>query len=157
MAWHGRPLSCTELYCTAPMLSLGTERAVLSFLWIGSCFGSLIVWSFDSPWHSSNQKPMLSILTVNHSWRLLLGINPQECVLQVACYLSLITYTVWQVIIVGANFLGTSKKALKINFRDFKFRDSNQSRGVVLLHKRWCNRYTRSRSHSPSSLLLSHT
>ena len=28
------------------------------------------------------------------------------------------------------------RKALKINFRGFKFRDSNQSRGVALLHKR---------------------
>ena len=39
----------------------------------------------------------------------------------------------------GVNFHGKSEKALKINFRDFKFRDifdSNQSRGVALLHKR---------------------
>ena len=34
------------------------------------------------------------------------------------------------------NFRGKSEKALKINFRGFKFRDSNQSKGVVLLHKR---------------------
>ena len=36
----------------------------------------------------------------------------------------------------GSNFHGKSEKALKINFRGFKFRDSNQSRGVALLHKR---------------------
>ena len=36
----------------------------------------------------------------------------------------------------GANFSGMSEKALKINFRGFKFHDSNQSRGVALLHKR---------------------
>ena len=52
----------------------------------------------------------------------------------------------------GSNFNGKSEKALKINFRGFKFRDNNQSRGVALLHKRLCNRYMRSRS----SLLLSH-
>ena len=33
----------------------------------------------------------------------------------------------------GANFHGKSEKAL--NFCGFKFRDSNQSRGVALLHK----------------------
>ena len=44
--------------------------------------------------------------------------------------------TVWRVIFVGANFHGKSEKALKINFRGFKFRDSNQSRGVAQLHKR---------------------
>ena len=44
-------------------------------------------------------------------------------------------YTVWRVIFVGSNFRGKSEKALKINFHDFKFRDSNQSRGVALLHK----------------------
>ena len=44
--------------------------------------------------------------------------------------------TVWRVIFMGSNFRGKSKKALKINFRGFKFRDSNQSRGVALLHKR---------------------
>ena len=42
---------------------------------------------------------------------------------------------VWRVIFMGANFSGKSEKALKINFRGFKFRDSNQSRGVAL-HKR---------------------
>ena len=36
----------------------------------------------------------------------------------------------------GSNFRGKSEKSLKINFRDFKFHDSNQSRGVALLHKR---------------------
>ena len=36
----------------------------------------------------------------------------------------------------AANFRGKSEKALKINFRGFKFCDSNQSRGVALLHKR---------------------
>ena len=36
----------------------------------------------------------------------------------------------------GSNFRGESEKAIKINFPDFKFRDSNQSRGVALLHKR---------------------
>ena len=45
-------------------------------------------------------------------------------------------YTIWRVIIVGSNFRGKSEKALKINFRGFKFHDSNQSRGVALLHKR---------------------
>ena len=35
----------------------------------------------------------------------------------------------------GANFRVKSEKALKINFRGFKFRDSNPSRGVALLHK----------------------
>ena len=44
--------------------------------------------------------------------------------------------TVWRVIFVDANFRGKSEKALKINFRGFKFRDSNQSRGVALRHKR---------------------
>ena len=39
-------------------------------------------------------------------------------------------YTVWRVIFVGSNFCGKSEKALKINFRGFKFRDSNQSRGI---------------------------
>ena len=33
----------------------------------------------------------------------------------------------------AGNFHGKSEKALKINFRGFKFRDSNQSRGVALL------------------------
>ena len=46
------------------------------------------------------------------------------------------TNTVWRVIFVGSNFRGKSEKALKINFYDFKFRDSNQSRGVALRHKR---------------------
>ena len=41
MVWHGRLLTSTELYSTVPMLSLGTGGAVLSILWIGSCFGSL--------------------------------------------------------------------------------------------------------------------
>ena len=41
----------------------------------------------------------------------------------------------------AGNFHGKSEKALKINFHAFKFRDSNQSRGVAL-YKRWCNRYT---------------
>ena len=36
----------------------------------------------------------------------------------------------------AGNFRGKSEKALKINFRGFKFRDSKQSRGVALLHKR---------------------
>ena len=44
--------------------------------------------------------------------------------------------TVWRVIFVGSNYRGKSEKALKINFRGFKFRDSNQSRGMALLHKR---------------------
>ena len=44
--------------------------------------------------------------------------------------------TVWRVIFVGSNFRGKSEKALKINFCGFNFRDSNQSRGVALLHKR---------------------
>ena len=43
-------------------------------------------------------------------------------------------YTVWGVIFMGTNFRGKSEKALKINFRGFKFHDSNQSRGVALLH-----------------------
>ena len=34
----------------------------------------------------------------------------------------------------GANFCGKSEKTLKISFHDFKFCDSNQSRGVAL-HK----------------------
>ena len=42
--------------------------------------------------------------------------------------------TVWRVIFVGTNFHGKSEKAFKINFRGFKFRDSNQSRDVALLH-----------------------
>ena len=45
--------------------------------------------------------------------------------------------TIWWVIFVGSNFHGKSEMAaLKINFYGFKFRDSNQSRGVALLHKR---------------------
>ena len=43
---------------------------------------------------------------------------------------------VWRIIFMGANFCVKSEKALKINFRGFKFRDSNQSRDVALLHKR---------------------
>ena len=43
--------------------------------------------------------------------------------------------TVWRVIFVGTNFRGKSEKALKINFYGFKIRDSNQSRGMALLHK----------------------
>ena len=35
----------------------------------------------------------------------------------------------------AGNFRGKSEKALKINFCGFKFRDSNQSRGVAPLHK----------------------
>ena len=35
----------------------------------------------------------------------------------------------------GSNFRGKSEKALKINLRGFKFRDSNQYRGVAVLHK----------------------
>ena len=35
------------------------------------------------------------------------------------------TITVWRVILGGANFREKSKKAFRINFRDFKFRDSN--------------------------------
>ena len=34
----------------------------------------------------------------------------------------------------GANIPGKSKKALKIKFHGFKFRDNNQSRGMAL-HK----------------------
>ena len=48
-----------------------------------------------------------------------------------------LSYTVWRVIIfVGSNFRGKSEKALKNNYHGFKFRDSDQSRGMVLLHKR---------------------
>ena len=36
----------------------------------------------------------------------------------------------------GSNFRGKSEKALKISFHGFKFHDSNQFRGVALLHKR---------------------
>ena len=43
--------------------------------------------------------------------------------------------TVWRVIFVGSNFRGTSEKALKINFHAFKFRDSNQYRGVAVLQQ----------------------
>ena len=53
----------------------------------------------------------------------------------------LFTNTVWRVIFGDANFRVKSEKALRINFRGFKFRDSNQSRNVVL-HKHWCNQYT---------------
>ena len=42
-------------------------------------------------------------------------------------------YTVWRVIFVGSNFRGKSEKALRINFRGS---NSNQSRGMALLHKR---------------------
>ena len=35
----------------------------------------------------------------------------------------------------GSNLRWKSEKVLKINFCAFKFRDSNQSRGVALLHK----------------------
>ena len=34
--------------------------------------------------------------------------------------------TVWWVIFIGATFRGKSEKALKINFRGFKFRDRQQ-------------------------------
>ena len=61
-----------------------------------------------------------------------------------------IWYHIWRIIFVGANFHGKSEEALKINFCGFKFRDSNQSRGMTL-HD------TRARSRSQSSLLLSHT
>jgi hypothetical protein len=42
-------------------------------------------------------------------------------------------YTVWQVIFGGANFREKSEKALRINFRGFKFRDINpvQGRGAA--------------------------
>ena len=43
--------------------------------------------------------------------------------------------TVWRVIFMGANFRGKFEKALKINFRGFKFRDSNQSRGMRPLRR----------------------
>ena len=56
--------------------------------------------------------------------------------------------TVWRVIFGGANFRGKSEKALRINFRGFKFREATQSRGMAL-HKRRCNRYT-------CSILLAH-
>ena len=39
--------------------------------------------------------------------------------------------TVWWVIFRGANFRGKSEKALRINFRGFKFRDSNPIQGHV--------------------------
>ena len=41
--------------------------------------------------------------------------------------------TVWRVICGGANFRGKSEKALRIDFRGFKFRDSNpvQGRGTA--------------------------
>ena len=62
---------------------------------------------------------------------------------------------VWRVIFVGANLRGKPENALKINFCGFKFRDSNQSRGVAL-HKRYViDAHARSRSRS--SLLLTHT
>ena len=53
---------------------------------------------------------------------------------------------VWITIPYGRYFHRKSEKAFKINFCGFKFCDSNQSRGMALLHKRWCNWYTRSRS-----------
>jgi hypothetical protein len=37
--------------------------------------------------------------------------------------------TVWRVIFGGANFYGESEKALRINFRGFKFRDSSLVQG----------------------------
>ena len=42
--------------------------------------------------------------------------------------------TVWQVIFGGPNFCGKSEKALRINFRGFKFHVSNpvQGHGTVL-------------------------
>ena len=43
---------------------------------------------------------------------------------------------IMRAIFMGSNFRGKSENALKINFRGFKFRDSNQSKGVALLHKR---------------------
>ena len=52
------------------------------------------------------------------------------------CNVLHIWHTVWRVIFAGSNFRGKSEKALKINFRGFKFRDSSQYRGVALLHKR---------------------
>ena len=45
-------------------------------------------------------------------------------------------HTRWRVIFVGSNFCGKSEKVLKIYFRGFKFHDSNQYRGVAVLHKR---------------------
>ena len=53
-----------------------------------------------------------------------------------SAFISSMLTTVWRIIFVGSNFRGKSEKALKINFRGFKFRDSNQSRGMALLHKR---------------------
>ena len=44
-----------------------------------------------------------------------------------------VRYCIWWVICV-ANFHEKSEKALKIKFCGFKFRDSNQSRGMAL-HK----------------------
>ena len=40
-----------------------------------------------------------------------------------------ITHTVWRVIFRGDNFRGKSEEALRINFRGFKFRDSNPVQG----------------------------
>ena len=53
------------------------------------------------------------------------------------------------------NFCGKSEKALKINFRGLKFRDSNQSRGVACCTN---DDVINTRAHDlMRSLLLSHT
>ncbi len=39
--------------------------------------------------------------------------------------------TVWRVIFGGAKFRGKSEKALRTNFRGFKFHDSNPVQGLL--------------------------
>jgi hypothetical protein len=65
--------------------------------------------------------------------------------------------TVWRVFFGGANFRGKSEKALRINFRGFKFRDSNpvQWRGAAQTISYIIDR--RSRSRSISETLLQET
>ena len=57
----------------------------------------------------------------------------ETCMEHARKYKMCVTDTVWRVIFVGANFRGKSDKALRINFRGFKFCDSNpvQGRGTA--------------------------
>ncbi len=43
--------------------------------------------------------------------------------------------TVWRIILGGAKFRGKLEKALRINFRGVKFRDSNPVQGCGAAHK----------------------
>ena len=136
------------------------DRAISgAYLWIpmcqsDSCHVACMWLSCDNALQLIFAAPVWPCQNNALSWRshdMLHPVCPQK---QSMCLLWGCDYnTVWRVIFVGSNFRWKSEKVLKINFCAFKLHDSNQCRGVALLHKRWCNRYTLSRP----SLLLRHT